>query len=91
MKFGIHNSSWVFGSDPAEAFEGVRAKAQWAENNGFTWFSVMDHLIEIPPWARQTSRLWRDGRSCRHGRRDQPHPPRNARVAVAYRNPAHLA
>ena len=45
MKFGIHNPSWVFGSDSAEAFEAVKAKAKWAENHGFVWFSVMDHLI----------------------------------------------
>jgi hypothetical protein len=49
MKFGVHNPSWVFGPDPAETFEGVKAKAQWAEDHGFTWFSVMDHLIQIPP------------------------------------------
>lgn len=48
MKFGIHNPSFIFGPDPYEAFEGLKAKAQWAENNGFTWFSVMDHLIQIP-------------------------------------------
>jgi F420-dependent oxidoreductase-like protein len=48
MKFGIHNPSFVFGPDPAEAFEGLKAKAQWAETHGFTWFSVMDHLIQIP-------------------------------------------
>lgn len=47
MKFGVHNPSWVFSPDPAEIFEHVKAKAQWAENNGFTWFSVMDHLIQI--------------------------------------------
>jgi len=47
MKFGVHNPSWVFGSDPAEAFEGVKAKALWAEEHGFAWFSVMDHLIQI--------------------------------------------
>ena len=28
MKFGIHNPSWVYGLDPAEAFEAVKAKAQ---------------------------------------------------------------
>jgi F420-dependent oxidoreductase-like protein len=48
MKFGIHNPSWVYGSDPAEAFDALKAKAQWAENHGFVWFSVMDHLIQIP-------------------------------------------
>jgi hypothetical protein len=42
MKFGIHNPSWVYGDDPAEAFEGLKAKAQWAENHGFVWFSVME-------------------------------------------------
>ncbi len=47
MKFGIHNPSWLFGPDPAEIFEAVKTKAQWAENHGFTWFSVMDHLIQI--------------------------------------------
>lgn len=47
MKFGIHNPSWLFGSDPAENFEAVAAKARWAEDHGFTWFSVMDHLIQI--------------------------------------------
>lgn len=36
MKFGIHNSSWLDSPDPAEA---VKAKAQWAENHGFVWFS----------------------------------------------------
>lgn len=48
MKFGIHNPSWQFGLDPYNAFDGVKAKAQWAENAGYTWFSVMDHLIQIP-------------------------------------------
>jgi F420-dependent oxidoreductase-like protein len=45
MKFGIHNPSWVYDGDP---FEGLKSKAQWAETHGFTWFSVMDHLIQIP-------------------------------------------
>ena len=47
MKFGIHNPSWVFGSDPYAAFEGLKRKAQAAETQGYTWFSVMDHLIQI--------------------------------------------
>jgi F420-dependent oxidoreductase-like protein len=47
MKFGIHNPSWLFGAEPAGIFDAVKAKAQWAENHGFTWFSVMDHLIQI--------------------------------------------
>jgi F420-dependent oxidoreductase-like protein len=48
VKFGIHNPSWVYDADPAKAFDGLKAKAQWAENHGFVWFSVMDHLIQIP-------------------------------------------
>ena len=48
MRFGIHNSSWLDGPDPAEAFEAVKAKAQWAEDHGFVWFSVLDHMIQIP-------------------------------------------
>lgn len=26
----------------------MKAKAQWAENHEFVWFSVMDHMIQIP-------------------------------------------
>jgi F420-dependent oxidoreductase-like protein len=47
MKFGIHNPSWLFGMDPSGIFDAVKTKAQWAEEHGFTWFSVMDHLIQI--------------------------------------------
>src|SRR5713226_5445763 len=47
MKFGIHNPSWQFGPDPYEIFEAVKNKAHRAEAQGFTWFSVMDHLIQI--------------------------------------------
>jgi F420-dependent oxidoreductase-like protein len=47
MKFGIHNPSWNYGPDPYAMFEGLKQKAQWSEVHGFTWFSVMDHLIQI--------------------------------------------
>ena len=47
MKFGIHNPSWMFGTEPDGIFDAVKAKAQWAEEHGFAWFSVMDHLIQI--------------------------------------------
>jgi hypothetical protein len=46
MKFGLHHSSWLESPDPAEAYEAVKAKAQWAEEHGFVWFSVMDHMIQ---------------------------------------------
>jgi F420-dependent oxidoreductase-like protein len=92
MKFGIHNPSWLFGTDPAGIFDAVKAKAQWAEEHGFTWFSVMDHLIQI----------------ANVGAPDEPFMEgwtiltalaavtRRIRLAtlvssVHYRNPAHLA
>ncbi len=92
MKFGIHNPSWLFGSDPGAIFDAVKAKALWAEEHGFTWFSVMDHLIQI----------------ANVGAPDEPFMEgwtiltalaavtRRIRLAtlvssVHYRNPAHLA
>ncbi|MCL4560760.1 MAG: LLM class F420-dependent oxidoreductase [Chloroflexi bacterium] len=48
MDFGIHNPSWLYGREPDEIFDAFQKKAQWAEAAGFTWFSVMDHLIQIP-------------------------------------------
>jgi alkanesulfonate monooxygenase SsuD/methylene tetrahydromethanopterin reductase-like flavin-dependent oxidoreductase (luciferase family) len=48
MKFGMHSPSWVDAPDPAKAFEAVQAKARWAEDHGFVWLSVMDHMIQIP-------------------------------------------
>jgi F420-dependent oxidoreductase-like protein len=48
MKFGIHNPSWLYGDNPYEMFEALKRKAQSAETHGFAWFSVMDHLIQIP-------------------------------------------
>ena len=80
MRFGIHNPSFVFGPDPAEAFEGLKTKAQWAETHGFTWFSVMDHLIQIPPVGQADEPFFYrrlDG-VVRIGRRYQSHPPCNA-------------
>ncbi len=92
MKFGIHNPSWIFGPDPAEAFEGVKAKAQWAENNGFTWFSVMDHLIQIPP-VGAADEPFIEGWTVLSALAAVTSRIRLATLAssVAYRNPAHLA
>jgi F420-dependent oxidoreductase-like protein len=92
MKFGIHNPSWVFGPDPAEAFEGVKAKAQWAESHGFTWFSVMDHLIQIPP-VGAPDEPFIEGWTVLSALAGVTSRIRLATLAssVAYRNPAHLA
>jgi F420-dependent oxidoreductase-like protein len=92
MKFGVHNPSFIFGPDPAEAFEGVKLKAQWAENNGFTWFSVMDHLIQIPP-VGAPDEPFIEGWTALSALAAVTSRIRLATLAssVAYRNPAHLA
>lgn len=92
MKFGIHNSSWLDSPDPAEAFEVVKVKAQWAENHGFIWFSVMDHMIQIPRvGAPEESVL--EGWTVLAALAAVTGHIRLATLctAVGYRNPAHLA
>jgi len=92
MKFGIHNPCFVFGPDPAEAFEGLKAKAQWAETHGFTWFSVMDHLIQIPP-VGDPEEPFIEGWTALTALAAVTSRIRLATLvsSVAYRNPAHLA
>jgi F420-dependent oxidoreductase-like protein len=92
MKFGIHNPSFVFGPDPAGAFEGLKAKAQWAENAGYTWFSVMDHLIQIP-LVGAPEEPFIEGWTALAALAATTSRIRLATLvsSVAYRNPAHLA
>jgi F420-dependent oxidoreductase-like protein len=92
MKFGVHNPSWVYGPDPAEAFEGIRSKAQWAENNGFVWLSVMDHLIQIGGVGQPTEPFM-EGWTVLSALAAVTSKIRLATLAssVAFRNPAHLA
>jgi F420-dependent oxidoreductase-like protein len=92
MKFGIHNPSWVFGPDPAELFEGVKAKARWAEDHGFSWFSVMDHLIQIP-FVGAEDEPFLEGWTAITALAAVTSKIRLATLAssVAYRNPALLA
>jgi F420-dependent oxidoreductase-like protein len=92
MKFGIHNPSFVFGPDPAEAFEGIKAKAQWAETHGYTWFSVMDHLIQIP-MVGAPDEPFIEGWTVLSALAAVTSRIRLATLvsSVAYRNPAHLA
>ena len=72
MKFGIHNSSWFADPDPIEAFEAVKAKAQWAENHGFVWFSVLDHMIQIPRVGAPDEPFLEAGPSCRRWQLSPP-------------------
>jgi F420-dependent oxidoreductase-like protein len=92
MKFGIHNPCWQFGPDPYNAFEGAKAKARWAEENGFTWFSVMDHLIQIPP-VGAADEPFIEGWTALSALAAVTSKIRLATLvsSVAYRNPAHLA
>ena len=92
MKFGIHTPSWLFGPDPAEAFEEVKAKAQWAENHGFVWFSVMDHLIQIGG-VGAPDEPFMEGWTVLSALAAVTSRIRLATLAtsVGYRNPAHLA
>ncbi len=92
MKFGIHNPSWLFGPDPAEIFEAVKAKALWAESHGFTWFSVMDHLIQIGN-VGAPDEPFMEGWTVLSALAAVTSRIRLATLAtsVGYRNPAHLA
>jgi F420-dependent oxidoreductase-like protein len=92
MKFGIHNPSWVYDADPAEAFDSLKAKAQWAENHGFVWFSVMDHLIQIPG-VGAPDEPFIEGWTALSALAVVTSRIRLATLAtsVGYRNPAHLA
>ncbi|HEU0217370.1 MAG TPA: TIGR03560 family F420-dependent LLM class oxidoreductase [Stellaceae bacterium] len=92
MKFGIHNPSWVYDADPAGAFDALKAKAQWAENHGFQWFSVMDHLIQIPG-VGAPDEPFIEGWTALSALAAVTSGIRLATLAtsVGYRNPAHLA
>jgi len=92
MKFGIHNPSWLFGPDPYEMFEELEKKAQWAEKNGFAWFSLMDHLIQIP-FVGAEDEPFMEGWSTLSALAAVTRRIRLAPLvtSVGYRNPAHLA
>jgi F420-dependent oxidoreductase-like protein len=92
MKFGIHNPSWRFGTDPAGIFDAVKAKALWAEDYGFTWFSVMDHVIQIA-MAGPPEEPFMEGWTILTALAAVTKRIRLATLvsSVHYRNPAHLA
>lgn len=46
MKFGIHSPSFIY--TESNIFDGIKKKVIWIEERGFDWFSVMDHMIQIP-------------------------------------------
>jgi F420-dependent oxidoreductase-like protein len=92
MKFGIHSPSWWYGCNPADAFEAVKTKAEWAENHGYVWFSVMDHLVQIPG-VGAPDEPFMEGWTVLSALAAVTSRIRLATLAtsVGYRNPAHLA
>jgi alkanesulfonate monooxygenase SsuD/methylene tetrahydromethanopterin reductase-like flavin-dependent oxidoreductase (luciferase family) len=92
MKFGIQNSSWLDRPDPAETFDAVKAKAQWAEHHSFVWFSVLDHMIQIPRVGAPDEPVF-EGWTVLAALAAVTTRIRLATLctAVGYRNPAHLA
>lgn len=92
MKFGIHHASWLDSPDLAEIFETTKLKAQWVEEHGFTWFSVMDHMIQIPGVGPPDEPVL-EGWTALAGLAAATNRIRLATLvtAVGYRNPAYLA
>ena len=92
MHFGIHNPSWRFPGAPTDLFAGLAARAQWAEANGFTWYSVMDHLVQIPI-AGAPDEPFMEGWTAIAGLAAVTRSIRLATLvtSVHYRNPALLA
>ena len=92
MNFGIHNSSWLDSTDPAGIFEAVKTKALWAESHGFVWFSVLDHMIQIPRVGAPDEPVI-EGWTALAALAAVTSRIRLATLctAVGYRNPAHLA
>jgi F420-dependent oxidoreductase-like protein len=92
MRFGIHNPSWLYGADPYQMFEELKRKARWAEQHGYTWFSIMDHLIQIPG-VGQPEEPFMEGWTVLSALAAVTEKIRLATLvtSVAYRNPALLA
>jgi alkanesulfonate monooxygenase SsuD/methylene tetrahydromethanopterin reductase-like flavin-dependent oxidoreductase (luciferase family) len=70
----------------------MKAKARWAENHGFVWFSVLDHMIQIPR-VGTPDEPFLEGWTVLSALAAVTSRIRLATLctAIGYRNPAHLA
>jgi F420-dependent oxidoreductase-like protein len=48
MDFGYHHASFHYPDDDQPMVESTVDRAQWLESEGFDWFSVMDHVWQLP-------------------------------------------
>jgi alkanesulfonate monooxygenase SsuD/methylene tetrahydromethanopterin reductase-like flavin-dependent oxidoreductase (luciferase family) len=48
MEFGYHHPSFRYPESDAPLTEAMTDRAQWLEREGFTWFTLMDHLWQLP-------------------------------------------
>jgi alkanesulfonate monooxygenase SsuD/methylene tetrahydromethanopterin reductase-like flavin-dependent oxidoreductase (luciferase family) len=92
MRFGIHNPSWVYGSNPTEAFEGIKAKVAMGREQ---WLRLV--LGDGPPnsdgGVGAPTEQFMEGWTALSALAAVTSRIRLATLAtsVAYRNPAHLA
>lgn len=93
MQFGIHNPSWIFPGGKEHIFDEVARKAQWAEDHGFVWFDVMDHMIQIAPGVGQATDPFMESWTTLAALAAVTRKIRLSTLvtSVSYRNPALLA
>jgi len=90
MEFGYHNTSFVYDSEPLA--EALVERARLVEDAGFVWFSLMDHLWQIPSLGRRDERFL----ECYAGLSALATATESMKLSglvtcVHYRNPRYLA
>ncbi|MFB6139149.1 MAG: TIGR03560 family F420-dependent LLM class oxidoreductase [Halosimplex sp.] len=49
MDFGYHHASFDYADDPdSPAIDSTVERARWLESEGFSWFTAMDHVWQLP-------------------------------------------